>query len=145
MLVKKVSSCQDFERLAKEGGILLIETPTYIYGKKESSERNRLSLLADPAHSYTHPNLRGLLYFYDIFTGDKKLAKRMRDTFGWKSRGKPIGIIEYIARISWKIWEKIRRKLHLRGPFGNTDAHEKFYSLYVVSEKGEVEKKLADL
>lgn len=149
MLIKKIVGCNypEVKRLVNEGvDIVIIEIPTKFMYKDEEYERNfRLALLADPSYVYKHPPLQGLLFEYEIWTPRKDLAKKIKKSLGWTSIGKPLSIGEYLDRLWYKIWEKIRRKLDLGGPFGLLDIAETIYCLTALTEKEDIEKRLASL
>lgn len=146
MLIKKSNNYREVEKFAREGADAIIkEIPTYTYKDEESEGKFRQVFLAAPSYAYTHPSSKGLLYLYEIFIPNKELAKRIKTTFGWTSICKPLGIIEYLAKIRYRIWGEVRRRFRLGGPFGCIPICKNLYCLSVIAEKDEVERKLANL
>ena len=146
MYIKKSNNYREVEKLAREGAdVIIIETPTYTYKNEKSANEFGQMILAAPLYAYTHPNPKSLLYEYEIFIPQKELAKRIKRTFGWTSICKPLGIIEYLYKLGYRIWEKVRRGFHLGGPFWCIPICKNLYCLNLLSEKGEVERKLANL
>ena len=125
MNIKKLKepNIREMKKSFKEGArIVIIKTPTYMYDDKR------------------------LLYGYEIFTNQKKLAKKIKKIFKCHSIGRPITTRDYFTNLWYRVWEKIRRKLNLGGAFGfgMMRIYKDFYSLIVVAEE-RIERKLKEI